>query len=140
VLKAVLDTNILVSGIILDKGLPHQIVKAWEQGRFLLVSSRDLIDELKRVLEYPKIKRKYGLTPTQIRRVVLNIYRYGVYVEEPPTINIVLADPSDNRILAAAIGGGAEVIVSGDEDLLSIRSFRGVEILTAREFVSEKLR
>jgi len=140
VLKAVLDTNILVSGIILDKGLPHQVVKAWEQGKYLLVSSRDQIDELKRVLEYPKIKRKYGLTSAQIRRVVLNVYRYSVIVGNPPKWNLEMNDPSDELILAAAVGGGADVIVSGDQALLSIGSFRGIDILTAREFVSERLR
>ena len=138
-LKAVLDTNILVSGIILDKGLPHRIVKAWEEGRFLLVSSRALIDELRRVLEYPRIKRKYGLKSTQTHRVVLNVYRYSVFVENLPLVNVVVADPADNHVLAAAWGGNADVIVSGDEDLLSIGSFRGIRIVTAREFVSERL-
>jgi len=139
VLKAVLDTNILVSGIILDKGLPHRIFKAWEEGRFLLVSSKVLIDELRRVLEYQKIKQKYSLKSSQIRRVVLNVYRYSVFVENPPVVNVVDTDPADNHVIAAAWSGNADVIVSGDEDLLAIRSFRGIRIMTAREFVSERL-
>ena len=132
--RVVLDTNVLVSGAIQKKGFPYKVVKAWEDDVLALVTSGPLIDEVNRVLHYNKIRVRYSLKEEEIKQILLNLMRYSIFINAPPKLNVIKEDPSDNSILAAAIGGKADYIISGDTHLLNLGAYKGISILTPKEF------
>ncbi len=132
--KVVIDTNVLISGIIQRSGFPFKVVKMWEDETLVLVTSSSTIEEAGRVLNYPKIRERYKLTDEDINRTITNLLRYSIIVDDPPEINVIKEDPEDNKILATALAGKADYIISGDAHLLNLRSFRGVEMVTPKRF------
>ncbi len=114
----VLDTNTLVSGFGWS-GPPSVIVDAVLAGELLLVSSVALLDELDRVLRYPKLARVF-LDPAEIIERVRAIAE----VVEPGTTLSVVADEPDNRILEAAAEARVDAIVTGDAGLLDLFELR----------------
>ena len=134
-LRAVVDTNVVISGIIRKSGNPNRIMNAWREGRFVLGTSKELIDEAARVFRYPKIRKKYRLTEEQITRVLNNLRRYGLVTPGKIKINVIKEDPDDNQVIAAAVEAEADCMVSGDPHLLDLGSYRGIEIVSPSEFV-----
>ncbi len=131
-MRVVLDTNTLISAIGWE-GAPRQILIALREGRHKLITSPALLDELTKVLGYPKLRpiRAHPLLPIVL--AWLHNPEHIVIPEEQ--VSAVRADPADNFVLEAAVTGKADVIVSGDRDLLDLRQFRGIHILTPRAFV-----
>ena len=132
--RVVVDTNVLISGIIQRSGFPFKGVKLWEDEAIVLITSGETIEEAGRVLNYPKIRERYKLTGDDINRAISNLLRYTVLVNDPPEINAVEDDPDDNKIIATALAGRANYIISGDAHLLTLKSFRGIEIVTPKKF------
>ena len=128
---AVLDTNVLVSGLGWPRSLPGRIVNWAVAGRFMLVTSEPLLDELRRVLAYPRLAGAIG-EPGELVRLVSEV---AVVVEPDREVTVIEHDPADNRVLEAAVAAQADCIVSGDADLLEIVSFEGVRIVSPREFI-----
>lgn len=83
------------------------------------------------VLQRPKLRLKSRTISTIINRV----YRKADFVAPEEKILVVLADPSDNKFLEAAIAGKTDYIVSGDKHLLELKKFQSIPIITAREFL-----
>ncbi|HDK81315.1 MAG TPA: putative toxin-antitoxin system toxin component, PIN family, partial [Nitrospirae bacterium] len=77
-LRVVIDTNILISGIIQKRGSPYKVVRLWEEEAIVLVTSQSMVMEAEKVLNYPKIKKKYRLNEDLIRQTILNLLRYSV--------------------------------------------------------------
>jgi uncharacterized protein len=142
VLKAVLDTNVFVSGLLVRSGQPAQVLHAWRERRFLLIVGPALIDEVCATLEYPRIRRKYVVSSADIDDLVDMLHRDalvlpGIDAETLTTVSgAVPADPDDEAVLACALAGAADIIVSGDHHLLDLGSFRGVPIESVREFLA----
>ena len=134
-LKAVVDTNVLVSGTIRKSGHPNRIMNAWREGLFVLVTSESLIDEAVRVFLYPRISQKYGLTEGQINRVLKSLKRYALVTPGKLKINAIKEDPDDNQVIVAAVEAEADCMVSGDPHLLNLGSYRGIEIVSPGQFV-----
>jgi uncharacterized protein len=131
--RAVLDTNVIVSGL----GWPGPsaiILDAANDGRLVLVTSDTLLAELRRVLAYPKLA-KVIRDAVQLADLVAG----SSVVVTPSRVLAVVRDESDNRILEAAVEGAADYIVSGDADLLVLGSFEGVPIVAPAEFVTTVL-
>jgi putative PIN family toxin of toxin-antitoxin system len=103
-------------------------------GRVVLVISAPLLDELRRVLAYPKLANLVG----EAARLADIIAASSVVVEPNRTLAIV-KDESDNRVLEAAVAASADYIVSGDTDLLDLGSFDGIPIVMAAQFVTAVL-
>ena len=135
-MKVILDTNILVSGIARSDRAPGQIVAAWMAGRFDLIVSDPLLDELARVLRYPKVRAllaKAGLSDGDLRDYADILRMKAVIVE---TAGAVLPttphDPKDRHVLEALVASGAEFLVTGDKKhLLSLGLS---QIVTAADF------
>ena len=104
-MRVVLDTNVLISGLMLPTSLPGRIVEAWRSGAFELVLSEPMVEEIGRVLAYPKIRKRIGWS-----------------------------DEADTPVLAALIAGVAELLVSGDSDLLELRE--SYSIVSPSEFAA----
>lgn len=129
---AVLDTNVLVSGLGRPRSPPGRIVNWAVAGRFMLVTSEPLLDELRRVLAYPRLAWAIG-EPGKLVRLVSQV---AVVVEPDREVTVIEHDPADNRVLEAAAAAQADYIVSGDTGLLEIRRFEGVRIVSPREFLA----
>lgn len=96
-------------------------------GALQLCVSMPLVQELVRVMAYPKL----GFSPEDQRAVVEDVLRVASLAEDLPAVDAVREDPRDNAVLACAIATHADVIVSGDGHLLVLRAFRGIPIVRA---------
>ncbi|CAD5370133.1 Putative toxin-antitoxin system toxin component, PIN family [Rubrivivax sp. A210] len=132
----VLDTNLLVSGVI-AAGLPRRLIDGAKAGEFELCTSEALLAELLRVLMRTKFAARLaqaGLTP---QGLVDDLRRIAVVVSPAETPRIVPTDPDDDHVIAAAVSGQADLIASGDKrDLLPLGSVQGIAIVTAAEAVA----
>jgi hypothetical protein len=135
-LRIVLDTNVLVSSVISNKGAPAQLMDIWFDHIFDIVFSEAIIREVERVLLEPHLKQVFNITEERITRLVGMLSEDGILV--PGTADVhgsVPTDPTDEMFLAAALDGNAEVLVSGDKHLLDLVSYGGVVIITARQLL-----
>ena len=136
--RAVIDTNQVVSGLISNRGLPHQLLLAWRRRRFTLVLTADLRTEYERVLARLEFARQYGLSPAQRIAFLRRLHANALHVRPKRTLPVTVRDPKDTMVLAAAFGGKADYIVTGDTDLLDLSGDLGLnrlQIVTVRVFL-----
>ena len=136
-IRLVLDTNNLVSAQISRKGNSAKIYNLWRENRVELLTSPFQLKELAKVLEYPRIKKKYHLTKTKVSQILKIIKRQAVTIYPLTVPKIVKKDPSDNQILAIGQEGKADFIISGDQHLLEAKELKGIPIITAKKLLKE---
>jgi putative PIN family toxin of toxin-antitoxin system len=133
--RFVLDTNLLVSGVI-AAGLPRRLIDGAKAGEFELCTSEVLLAELLDVLSRENFVTRLsqaGLTP---QGIVDDLRRLAVVVSPTDVPRVVPTDPDDDHVIAAAVAGQVDLIASGDKrDLLPMGSFQGIPIITARAAV-----
>lgn len=133
-LRAVFDTNLLVSYLLVHRPPIATLLDVHLAAEhFTLITAPELLAELLRVLRYPRLQRYYDAT--QRDRFVALITAVSEVVELPADIPTISRDPDDDRVIACAVVGRADVIVSGDKDLLTLRQVGRIPILTATEFL-----
>jgi putative PIN family toxin of toxin-antitoxin system len=133
--KIVLDTNVLVSGMLFA-GPPHEILRAWSERRIELALSPEIEDEYRRVAA-----RFHDQFPTVDLDALLNLVVIEAEMCRPtPLPEAVSSDPADDKFLACAIACGADAIISGDKHLLRVSGYRGVTVMRPRAFVEQYLR
>jgi putative PIN family toxin of toxin-antitoxin system len=132
--RAVVDTNILVRAVIRPLGSVRPVLDAFRAGAYQLVYSESTLGEFVSVIRRPRIQRKYGVTNEEIDDVFLAILNQGSRVVPQRQIT-VCCDPKDNMVLEAAVAGNADVIVSGDMDLLVLNPFEGISIVGPSAFL-----
>lgn len=136
-MRAVLDANVLISALIRPAGPPGRIlVHLLRDQVFELVASPASLDELRRSLRYPKVRKYLGLSETEIDLWITALRAVAVLVEGRVSRQIVTADPADDIYLAAATDGLVDYIVSGDRHLLDLGVHEGVRILSPRDFLT----
>ena len=129
-MKLVLDTNILISALLTKNTPPDQLYQEWVRGLFQLVSSDWQLNELKRVLGYAKLRP--FIRKDEADLLIENLDSIAILVTNLVSI-AVSPDPDDNWIIATAIAGEADMIVSGDKsDLLALGSVQGIKIVNPR--------
>ena len=129
-LKLVLDTNILVSALIYG-GKPEQIYNLVLEKQIIAITSTVLFSELQDVLI-----KKFNFDPRRVKQLERIIKKHFKVVYPNETINAV-KDDDDNRVLEAAKEGKCEYIITGDKELLKIRKYKHIKIVTAEEFLNE---
>ena len=132
--SAVVDTNVLVSGLVAPPGQPRQILDAWLEEGFTLVTSLYLVEELAHVLAYPHIAKRLSLDEAELEALLAALLSRAYVVPGQLHLPGVTRDPKDDAVVACAVEGEADYIVSGDQDLLTLGTYRGIQIVTPREF------
>lgn len=109
-MKAVIDTNVFVSGIFW-KGPPHKILTAWSKGSFQWIISQSILEEYRRVLA--ELSNQYPLVRTE--RILELLELNAELVTSVPFVHSICKDPDDDKFLEAALAARAEYVVSGDK-------------------------
>jgi putative PIN family toxin of toxin-antitoxin system len=134
-MRAVVDTNVIVSRFLSPNGTPALVLSLWERGLFELIVTEAILAEYLRVLAYAHIQTRLGMSRDEIVQVVADFRSFAVLVEPSEPIAAIVDDPSDNKFLEAAVAGNCDYIVSGDPHLLRLREYRGIQILTPAAFL-----
>ena len=117
-MRAVLDPNVIISGLLSWSGNAAHLLKGWESGEFELIVSAALLDELERALGYPKLRRH--ISEGEAERVVHWLRESATVVEDPRgPAPVQSADPGDDYLIALAASRQA-ILVSGDKHLLDL--------------------
>ena len=135
-IKAVFDSNIIISGLIANAGAPYEVLEAWRRRGVVLLVSDAIIEEVADVLARPFFRDKRHISKSDIARVRHALKMDAIVVPSNTHLEVVGDDPDDDRIVECALDGGADYIVSGDHHLLGLKRFRGIQIVTAREFLA----
>ena len=135
-MRVVLDANVYVSSMVNTQGNPKRIISAWQQGAFDVLISHPILDEIGRVLRYPRIAKRHKQDETAIRRLLKLLENEAIVVEPTEVLDVIKDDESDNRYLECAATGMAQYIVSGDNHLLEIGEYKGIMILSPAAFIA----
>lgn len=120
---AVLDTNVLVSAVAW-RGAPHRLYHLCRTGQVQLATSPELINELGRVLRYPKLQ----LEESDVTAFVGDVVHHARIVRPSTHLKVIEEDPDDNRVLECAVSAEADWVASGDAHLLDLGEFSGIPI------------
>lgn len=134
-LKIVVDTNVLVSALINPHGSPARIIDYAFEGKIRLFISPPIVEELERVLSYPNLMKRHGLVREQLKEFVSDLLSTMLLVEGEEAIEVITEDPSDNKYLSCALNAKADLIISEDVHLLKLEEYRGIQIVTAAQFL-----
>ena len=137
-IRAVLDTNVLVSALITRKSsAPIKLYKGFIARQFLLITSPSILTEIEDVINRGNIVKYHKLSKAQ-REEIIKQFMTLSYITLETTISekiIIEKDPDDDKFLVAAVEGGADYIVSGDHHLLDLKVYDGVRIITPGDFL-----
>lgn len=132
-MRVVLDTGVLIAALITADTPPDRIYQAWRKGRFKLVTSSWQLDELRRASRYEKLRQ--FLKPNEAGNLVNGLKRHALVLTELPEVDLS-SDPQDNPVIAMAIAGDADFLVSGDRrGVLALKRVGSTRIVTAAEFL-----
>jgi putative PIN family toxin of toxin-antitoxin system len=133
-MKAVLDTNVLISAVIAT-GTPHEVLLSGYRGEYRIVASVETLAEFRRTLaKYPD---RFQLSESEIQREVETVRYFAEFVDPDEDVEAVERDPDDDKFLEAAVAGNVDYVVSGDQHLLELDDFRGIGIVDPRTFLDE---
>lgn len=132
--RVVLDTNILASGAIATTGSTlARITDGWQNRRYEIVVSSVILNELRRTLSNPYFSRR--LSPPDVQDYMRWVQSVGIMPQVTTRIVGVATHPEDDAILATALDGAADYLVTGDKQLQSLGTFRGVALVSPADFV-----
>jgi putative PIN family toxin of toxin-antitoxin system len=136
--RAVLDSSVLISAFLTPHGVSAKLLDAAEQGTFDLCISHEILDEAQNSLrtKVKRIRRYYAYSDDQIALFIEGLAAYAELISDLPQMRVVPLDPKDDVIVATAIRAQAEYLVTGDRHLLSLGSYRGIQIVTPRRFLN----
>jgi hypothetical protein len=134
VISAVLDTNVIASAVLIRGGIEDRVLRAWFTGQYRLVLSAPILKEVRRVLEYPRIRARRWMSDEETGQLLERLAESSVLVEGKQQLRIC-RDPADDKFVVAAVEGKADYIVTGDADLLDLGKYQDSEIVTPRQFL-----
>jgi len=140
VVKVVLDTNTIISGLLNPNGPPGRILNLAAQNEITLATSDHLIEELSRAMQYEKVVNiltRRGWTKQDTAVFIEKLRKICKLTPGNPLLENVCRDPDDDWFLACAKEAEADVMVSGDKDLLTLEKYEEIRIIDARSFLNE---
>lgn len=126
--RAVIDTNVLLSGL-LWRGTPHRLIEEVRAGALTLITSPALLAELGEVIRRPKFHAILSRSGTDPERILGELRRLAEIIEPPPLPAQTSRDPDDDHVLALAAAAQADLVISGDTDLLTLGAHAGIPII-----------
>jgi len=132
--KVVLDTNVWLSALLWG-GKPAEIIKAAEDGKFIVVTSEEIIREINQVLNYPRFRKIYeaeGLCHEDLLESVLKIVKF---VNVTKRVKVVIDHAADNKFVECALAADSDYIVSGDKHVPKVGSYKKIKIVSVTEFL-----
>jgi len=133
--KAVLDTNVFVSGLMGVTSPPRQIVDAWLDGQFTLVTSLYLVEELAHVLSYPRIAERIHLDASEVDVILAALLSQADVVPGELQLPGATRDPRDDPVVACAVESRADYLVSDHRDLLDLETDAGGTVVRPQRFL-----
>jgi putative PIN family toxin of toxin-antitoxin system len=130
-MRLVLDTNVLISAILFG-GKPRQVLEMVITGQHRLLISSAILDELVEVL----VRDKFRFPAENTERIRQEIVDMADLIAPRRRLRVVIRDPADDRVIECAAAGKADCIVSGDKDLLDLKQYRGMPIMSPAEFLA----
>lgn len=135
-MRVVLDSNVVISSYLNASGNPARIRAEYREQAFEGVVSDALLDEYRQVLSYPRLIALHSMTEQEIADQVDGIRHASIVAPLGEISNVVPEDPADNAVIATALAGEAEYIVSGDDDLRRLSRYQGIRVLSPAAFVA----
>lgn len=137
-LRAVIDTNLFVSGLFAEKGYTHDLQELWLAKVFELAVSDQILAEIKATLQKPYLHKALFIYENEEDEII-NLIRERAFIitRDRYRIDKIKKDPDDNKFLACALEAKADFIVSGDNHLLELKHYQGTQIVTAKIFVDK---
>jgi putative PIN family toxin of toxin-antitoxin system len=134
-LRAVIDTNVLISGFISRESYPAKLVDGWVEKRFEPVVSEEIIREYREVFARDRFSA-LGSVEERLKLLgTLLSFEHVVLVNPQERICMVIDDPRDDIFLECAAAGECEFIISGDQHLLKLKQYKNIKVITAKEFI-----
>lgn len=134
-MKVLIDTNVLISTTITPKGNPAKILKIWRDGKLEVIISPEILKEIREVFFRPKIKKLSFWTDKQRNQLIEDLANIGLLVPGSLKLKVVIEDPHDDKFVIAAVEGKADYIITGDLHLKNLGSYKGIKIVSPKEFV-----
>ena len=138
-MRAIIDTNVFIAGL-LWRGSPHVLLEHARAGTLTVISSSTLIAELAGVLGRAKFAAILSKTSTSLERTTAEVRQLAEIIDPPPLEHPVCRDSTDDHVLALALSANADMVVSGDDDLLVLGSFANIPIVTPAEAAQRLVR
>ena len=134
--KVVLDSTVLVSAFLAKTGVSAELLHKAKDGGFDMCLAEEILEEVQRaLLQYQKIRKRYHYTDQAVIQYVQNLRIVSHIITELPSIEVVNSDPNDNMVVACALKARANYIVTRDNDLLSLKNYEGIKVVTPENFM-----
>lgn len=135
-IRAVINTDILISGILSAGGSPGEIVDLWLAGEFTLLASNQMLAECERILEHPTLQENLRLAAVPKDDLMAMLRDRSERTVEPRSnLSSLIRNPFEEMVLASAVAGHADYLVTEEEDLLALGEYEGVTIISPEQFV-----
>ena len=135
--RAVIDTNVMVSVAFAKEGLAKKLRDMIADDVFTLLTSKDILSELYRVLHYPHILKRFKPAKEDIDEFVGLIIEHSECIKGQYNLNKIRDDPTDDMFLACALEGTADYIISRDPHLRNLKQFHGIKIINVKSFLEK---
>ena len=135
----VIDTNLFVSGLLNKHGQPFVLLEVWRARQFTLLMSDEQRAELEDVLARPRLIKRYHLSPSEAEALLALVDRLSQHVILSGNLAIAVRDVKDEIILASAMEGSADYLITGDDDLLTLNGnpeLGNLRIVCVRDFLT----
>ena len=136
-LKAVVDTNLFISGLFGEGSLSAKLQDLWIKQEFELVTSIEIMKEVSRVLHYPRIKLQFNIKEETVKRFFRLVFRKAMVTKDLYVTDKITDDPTDNKFLACALEGKADFIISRDPHLRNLKQFHRIPIVDVKDFLEQ---
>ena len=134
-LRAVIDTNLFISGLFGKDSFSAKLQDHWINQNFELATSIEILKEVSRVLQYPRIRERFQPKEETLKRFFHLIFRKAIVTKDMYTTDRITDDPSDNKFLACAMEAQADFILSRDPHLRNLKQFQGIKIIDVTTFL-----
>jgi len=129
-MRVVIDTNVFISALLF-KGHSAKLLKHWQNGDFIFLICRQILEEYIRVLNYPKFELSQEEISSLVKEELLPFVQVVIVKEH---VSVIKDDPSDDIFISAALAGRADAVISGDSHLLQIQQYEGIPVIGIKDF------